>query len=40
MATADLKRQKSLDVDQVPSQIVKAGGRKMCSEIHKLINSI
>jgi hypothetical protein len=40
MATEELKRQKSVYIDQVPAQTVKAGGRTMCSEIHRLIYSI
>jgi hypothetical protein len=33
MATEGLIRHKSLDIDQVPAQIVKAGGRKMDSDV-------
>jgi hypothetical protein len=35
-----LKRHKSPGVDQIPAELIKAGGRRICSEIHKLINSI
>jgi hypothetical protein len=40
MATKELKRQKSVDIEQVPAQTIKSGGRTMCSEIYKLIYSI
>ena len=35
-----LKRRKSLDIDQIPAELNKAGCRTICSVIHKLINSI
>jgi hypothetical protein len=40
MAIEKLKRQKSPSIDQIPTELIKAGGRTVCSEIHKLINSI
>jgi hypothetical protein len=40
MAIEKLKRHKSPDIDQIPAQRIKAGGRKICSEIHKVVNSI
>jgi hypothetical protein len=40
MAIENLKRHKSPGTDQIPAELIKAGGRKNCSEIHKLINSI
>ena len=40
MATEKLKRHKSPGTDQVPADLIKAGGRTICSEIHKLTNSI
>jgi hypothetical protein len=40
MAIEKLKRHKSPDIDQIPAQIIKAGGRIIRSEIHKLIISI
>jgi hypothetical protein len=40
MATEMLKRHKSPDVDQIPAKLTRAGGRMICSKIHKLINSI
>jgi hypothetical protein len=35
-----LKRHKSPGSDQIPAELIKAGGRTFRSEIHKLINSI
>jgi hypothetical protein len=40
MAIEKLKRSKSPVVDHTPAQPIKARGRTICSEIHKLINSI
>jgi hypothetical protein len=40
MAIEKLKRHKSPGIDQIPVELIKAGGRTICSEIHKLINSI
>jgi hypothetical protein len=40
MATEKLKRQKPPSIDQIPTEFIKAGGRTICSQIHKLINSI
>jgi hypothetical protein len=40
MAIENLKRHKSPGIDQIPAEHIKAGGRKIRSEIHKLINSI
>jgi hypothetical protein len=40
MAVEKLKRYKSPGIDQIPAELIKAGGSKICSEIHKLINSI
>jgi hypothetical protein len=40
MAIEKLKRHKSPGIDQIPAELIKAGGRTICSEIHKLINSI
>ena len=36
MATEKLKGHKSQGIDQIPAELIKAGGRKICSEIHKL----
>ena len=35
-----LKSQKSPDTDQIPAELIKAGGKTICCEIHKLIISI
>jgi hypothetical protein len=40
MAIEKLKRHKSPRIDQIPAELIKAEGRKICSAIHKLINSI
>jgi hypothetical protein len=40
MAIEKLKRHKSPGIDQIPVELIKAGGRIIRSEIHKLINSI
>jgi len=40
MATEKLTRHKSPGNEQIPAELIKAGGRKICYEIHKLINSI
>jgi hypothetical protein len=40
MAIEELKRHKSPGIDQIPAEMIKAGGRTILSEIHKLINSI
>jgi hypothetical protein len=40
MAVEKLKRHKSLGIDQIPAELIKAGGRTIRSELHKLINSI
>jgi hypothetical protein len=37
MAIEKLKRHKSPGVDQIPAELIKAGSRTICSEIHKLI---
>jgi len=39
MATEKLKEHKSPGIDQIPAELIKAGGRKIRSEIHKLIIS-
>ena len=38
LATEKLKRHKSPGTDQIPAELIKAGSRKIRSEIHKLIN--
>ena len=40
MAIEKLKRHKSPGIDQIPAELIKAGDRKIRSEILKLINSI
>jgi hypothetical protein len=40
MVIEKLKRHKSPGIDQIPAELIKAGGRKIRSEIHKLINFI
>jgi hypothetical protein len=40
MAIEKLKRHKSPATYQFPVELIKAGGCTVCSEIHKLINSI
>jgi hypothetical protein len=40
MAVEKLKRHKSPGIDQIPPELIKAGGSKICCEIHKLINCI
>jgi hypothetical protein len=38
--TGKLKRYKSPAVDQIPAEMIQAGGATLCSEIHKLIKLI
>ena len=40
MALAKLKRHKSQCTEQIPTELIKVGERKIRSEIHKLINSV
>ena len=40
MAIEKLKSHKSPGIDQIPAELIKAGGKTICSEIHKLIISI
>jgi len=40
MATEKLKRHKSPGTDQLPAELMKAGGRTIHSEIHNLMNCI
>jgi len=37
LAVEKLKSHKSPDIDQIPAELIKAGGRTICNEIHKLI---
>ena len=40
MATEKLKRHKSPGTDEIPAELIKAGGTTICSELHKLVNFI
>jgi hypothetical protein len=40
IAIGKLKRCKSVGTDQILANLIRAGGEKLCSEIHKLICSI
>ena len=40
LAIKKLKSHKSPGIGQIPGELIKAGGRKICNEIHKLIISI
>jgi hypothetical protein len=40
LAIDNLKSHKSPGIDQIPEELIKAGGRTICLEIHKLITSI
>ena len=40
LAIDKLKSHKSRGIDQIPAELIKAGGRIICLEIHKLITSI
>jgi hypothetical protein len=36
----ELKSYKSPGTDQIPDELIKAGGETLCSEIHRLISCI
>ena len=40
LATVKLKSHKSPGTDQIPAELITAGGTTIRSEIHKLINSV
>jgi hypothetical protein len=40
MVIEKLQGYKSPGIDQIPAELIKAGGSTISSEIHKLINSI
>ena len=40
LAIHKLKSHKSPGIDQIPAELIKVGGGKLCLEIHKLITSI
>jgi mannosyltransferase OCH1-like enzyme len=39
IAIGKLKSYKSPGTDQIQAELIKAGGKTLCSEIHKLIHS-
>jgi hypothetical protein len=39
-AIAELKKYKSPGIDQIPAELIQAGGKMLLSVIHKLINSV
>jgi hypothetical protein len=40
IAIAKLKKYKSPGSDQIPTELIQAGGEKLLSATHKLINSV
>ena len=40
LAIDRLKSHKSPGIDQIPAELIKAGGRTICLEFHKLITSV
>ena len=40
MAIDKLKSHKSPGIDEIPAELIKAGGGTICLEIHKLITSV
>jgi hypothetical protein len=40
IAIGELKSFKSPGTDQIPAELIKAGGETSCSEIHRLICSV
>ena len=40
LAIEKLKSHRSPGIDQIPAELIKAGGKTICCEIHKLIISI
>jgi hypothetical protein len=40
IAIGKLKSSKSPGTDQIPAELIKAGGETLCSEVHRLICSI
>jgi len=39
MAIEKLNRHKLTGINQIPAELIKAGGRTICSKIHKHLNS-
>ena len=40
LAIEKLKSHKSPGIDQIPAELIKAGGGTICNEFHKLIISV
>jgi hypothetical protein len=40
IAIAKFKKYKSPGIDQIPAELIQAGGEMLLSDIHKLINSV
>jgi hypothetical protein len=40
VAVGKLRSYKSPSVDQIPAELIQAGGKTLCSEIHKVIKLI
>jgi hypothetical protein len=40
MTNGKLQRHKSLCTDQIPAELIQAGGRTIRSQIHRLINTV
>jgi hypothetical protein len=40
VAIGKLKRYNSPSVDQIPAELIQAGGEALCSELHKLVKLI
>jgi hypothetical protein len=40
MAVEKLKRHTSPGIDEMPAELIKAGGKTIRSEVHKLIKSV
>jgi len=40
LAIDELRSHNSPGIDQIPAELIEAGGRRICLEIHKLITSI
>jgi hypothetical protein len=40
VATEYLKRHKSPGINQIPTEMIEIGGKMLCSDVQKLVNSI